>query len=137
MIKFKDILLENSDEFSINCTGDVVVGDIIKFTEGVFGGSFKKPKFIGNREIVAKVINDNYGSLKQQHTFTIEVIESSGEQPLKTGAKTTRKGRNIYRNGTWRRPWNDEENRINIANEKHNRGDTARKIRDKRRENYV
>ncbi len=113
----------------IDCTGDVVCGDTIRFSEGVFGGSYRKPKHIGNREIIAEVVKDSYGQQKQQHTFTLVVLESSGEQPLKVGTKTTRKGRNVYRNGTERLLWDDEAARESVADEKHERGDDARQKR--------
>ena len=114
-------------------TGDVVRGDTIRFTEAVFAGSFRNPQFSGNREIVAEVLNDSYGRDKQQHTFTLRVIRSSGTQPLEAGVTTTRKGRNVYRNGTERLEWTDENARTMAASEKHTRGDAARRSRDVRR----
>lgn len=121
----------------IDCTGDVVTGDTIKFTEAVFGGSYRKPKYLGTREVVAAVVSDSYGSTKQQHTFTIEIIDSSGLDPLSAGTKTTRKGRNIYRNGTLRMEWANEANRNQEAVDKHARGDAARATRDARRAEYA
>lgn len=121
-------------DYKINCTGDVVTGDTIRFEESVFGGTHRKPKFLGTRVIEAQVIKDSYGAGKQQHTFTLLIIRGEGEQPLEAGAKTTRKGRNVYRNGTWRKPWADENAREALLNEKHERGAEARSIRDARRE---
>ena len=120
-------------DFEIGCAGDVVVGDIILFTEGVFSGSHRKPKHLGDREIIAKVLKDSYGEAKQQHTFTLQIIESAGTQPLEAGVEVRRKGRNIYRNGTFRKPWDDELARQQVCDEKHNRGDQARKARELRR----
>lgn len=114
------------------CTGDVVVGDTIDFTEAVFGGSHRKPKFLGDRQIIAKVIGDSYGAKKQQHTFTLQVKHSEGEQPIGSGKTIRRKGRNVYRNGTHRLRWNDERLRQSVADEKHERGDAARTDRDHR-----
>jgi len=118
----------------IEATGDVVTGDTIKFEEAVFGGSFKKPKFLGSRLIIAKILKDSYGQAKQQHTFTIEVIHSEGVDPLSVGTKTTRKGRNVYRNGTQRLAWANEADRKAAADEKHQRGDKARAARQARKE---
>lgn len=118
----------------INCTGDVVAGDTIRFTEAVFGGSFRSPKFIGDRIIIATVERESYGGAKQQHTFSLKVIESSGTDPLAAGAVARRKGRNIYRNGTERLLWTDEAERRAAAAEKHGRGDRARAAREARRE---
>lgn len=123
----------NIDDFTINCTGDVCQGDIILFTEGVFGGSFRRPSHLGDRRITAKVIKDSYGVDKQQHTFSLEVISSDGDDPIATGTKTRRKGRNVYRNGTMRQVWADESQREVSLDEKHERGSMARAARDERR----
>lgn len=122
--------------FTINCTGDACTGDVILFTEAVFGGSFRKPKFLGERQVAARIVNDSYGGSKQQHTFTIVVIESEGYRALPTGTKTTRKGRNIYRDGTLRCPWPDEAARKVVLEDKHQRGDCARSAREERKNGY-
>lgn len=109
------------DEFAIPCAGDVCAGDTILFGESVFGGSYRKPRFLGERRIAARVVRDSYGGAKQQHTFTIEVLASDGYDPLAAGTTTTRKGRNVYRIATWRRPWTDEAARREALDEKHER----------------
>ena len=119
----------------VDTTGDVVKGDTIKFTEGVFGGSFKRPTYLGDREVVAEVLNDSYGADKQQHTFSLRVLSSSGKQQLEAGKKTRRKGRNVYRNGTLRLTWEDEKSRSAALDEKHGRGDAARATRAARKSN--
>ena len=128
------------EDFSIDCTGDVVTGDTIKFEEAVFGGSFKKPKYIGSRTIVGKVVADSYGAAKQQHTFTIQLIDCTGtncgevtETAKKNNGKIKRKGRNVYKNGTKRLPWEDESKREEAAEEKHARGYDARQAREERK----
>ena len=128
------------DDFKISCTGDVVVGDQIKFTEGVFDGSYRKPKFVGTRTIEALVLRDSYGLKKQQHTFTLKVLASAGTNPLVVGKTVRRKGRNVYgtetfyRNGTMRRAWKNESDRAAARAEKHERGDAARVDRALRKE---
>lgn len=122
------------EEFGINCTGDVVTGDVIRFEESVFGGSHRKPKYLGTRVVEAEVLGDSYGERKQQHTFSLLILASTGTQALTPGTRTTRKGRNVYRNGTTRRPWVDESAREAARQEKHARGDTARSARAARRE---
>jgi hypothetical protein len=112
--------------FDYHCAGDVVVGDQIKFTESFFSGSYRNPKFVGTRTIEALVLRDSYGLEKQQHTFTLKVLASAGTHPLTVGKTVRRKGRNIYRNGTLRRGWDDEAARVDAQNEKHGRGDSAR-----------
>lgn len=126
----------DTSTFTIDCRGDACTGDVILFIEGVFGGSFRKPKFLGERRVVARIVKDSYGSAKQQHTFTLEVIDSDGVDALIAGAKTTRKGRNIYRNGTTRQPWTDEAEREAALDDKHQRGDNARAARDERKNGY-
>ena len=121
-------------EFPRDCTGDAVAGDVVVFTEAVFAGSFRKPKFQGERRIVARILKDSYGEAKQQHTFTLEILQSDGHNPLKPGSKTTRKGRNVYRNGTWRQVWDDENARARALEDKHARGDAARSEREIRRD---
>ena len=106
--------------YKINTTGDAVVGDEVSFDRAIFSGSFRKPKFEGYQNIKGKIIKDSYGADKQQHTFTIEMPD---------GSKTRIKGRNLYKEGTYRKPWKDESLRKGVAEEKHQRGDVARKIR--------
>ena len=122
--------------FSVDCKGDACRGDVILFTEGVFSGSYRKPRFVGERRIAARIVKDSYGSAKQQHTFTIEVIASDGTDPLEPGTVTKRKGRNIYRNGTLRQEWPDEAARNEVLDDKHQRGDAAREARDERKGVY-
>lgn len=80
------------------------------------------------------VEKDSYGDRKQQHTFSIRVTHSEGCQPLAVGSLVLRKGRNVYRNGTSRKPWEDETERGEVLKEKHERGDEAREAREARME---
>ncbi len=120
-------------DFTIDCTGDVVAGDTILFAEAVFAGSYRRPRFVGERRVAARVLRDGYGGAKQQHSFTLEILWSDGVEPLAAGARTVRKGRNLYRRGTRRLPWPDESARRAAADEKHVRGDAARAARELRR----
>jgi hypothetical protein len=113
--------------------GDVVTGDTIRFTESVFSGSYRKPRYLGSRVIRAEVVRDSYGAAKQQHTFTLRVIRSTGLDALETGKTIRRKARNIYRGDPDRLRWVDEAARDIVAAEKHERGDVARATRDERR----
>jgi len=122
----------NSKTYDIDCTGDVVQGDKIMFTEAVFGGSHRKPKFLGERTIKASILKDSYGAAKQQHTFTLRVIASEGLDPIDSGERILRKGRNIYKNFCLRKRWEYEDDRKRIADEKHVRGSVARVTRSNR-----
>lgn len=117
-----------SDSFDIDATGDVVTGDVIRFDEAVFGGSHRNPSLKGHRTITARVVKDSYGADKQQHTFSLVILRSEGTDADKypAGSKTTRKGRNVYRNRVMRQRWQDESLRHQVATEKHARGDAAR-----------
>jgi len=121
-------------KFKINCTGDVAAGDTIRFEEAVFSGSFRKPKYIGDRTIEAEVLKDSYGAAKQQHTFTLKVIRSEGIQAVGEGETIRRKGRNIYKKGVFRQRWANETKREEIIKEKHIRGGGARRARALRRD---
>lgn len=98
----------------IACTGDACQGDVVGWTETVFDGSFRRPKPAGERTIVASITADSYGGWKQQHTFTLVVIAAVGHGAPPPGTKIRRKGRNLYRRGTWRAAWEDEPKRITV-----------------------
>ncbi len=110
--------------YTIDCTGDAVIGDEVCFERATFSGSFRNPKFAGFEMIKGTIIKDSYGLQKQQHTFTIKTAE---------GGELKIKGRNLYANGTYRKSWADESLRHAIAAEKHSRGDLARAARDLRK----
>ncbi|KAL2620536.1 hypothetical protein R1flu_000741 [Riccia fluitans] len=120
--------------FTINCTGDVCKGDVIKFKQKVykkFSVVKKGANAVGQRTVVGRVVKESYGEKKQQHTFTVEVLWSSGYKPLPSMHQLLVKGRNLYRLRTYRQIWEDERLRRIILDEKHERGDAAR---SKRRE---
>ncbi|MGH7239782.1 MAG: hypothetical protein ACREHG_06905 [Candidatus Saccharimonadales bacterium] len=114
--------------YSICCTGDCVTGDRVCFERATFSGSFRNAKFAGFERIEGEIVNDSYGQHKQQHTFTLLLAD---------GSKMTIKGRNLYANGCWRKAWTDESQRHAALNEKHARGDNARKARQIRIEERV
>ena len=119
-------------KYPVDTTGNVVVGDTIVFREGVFTGSHRNAKHKGDRIIEAKVVRDSYGKSKQQHTFSLKVIRSSGTDPVGKGKTIRRKGRNVYRNGTYRQRWSNEAARKEALEEKYSRGDAARAERAQR-----
>lgn len=112
--------------YNIDCTGDAVVGDEVRFERATFSGSFRNAKFAGFEQISGRIVKDSYGMDKQQHTFTIELAD---------GSTLRIKGRNLYANGTFRKQWADESMRGAVADEKHTRGEAARRARDMRKEN--
>ena len=107
---------------------DIVVGTKINFTEGVFGGSWRKPYFRGNRTITGTVLRESYGAKRGQHSFTIAVHDAEGidAEEVLSKAKIRRMGRNIYADCyILERPENYEE----LAEEKHARGRAAKELR--------
>jgi hypothetical protein len=100
---------------------DTTVDDIILFTEPVFKGSYPNSKYSGERRILAKVLKENYGKLKGQHTFSLVVLDSDGYEPIPVGTKIRRLGRNVYKNEFYMLPLAQNEQR----DEKHQRKEKA------------
>lgn len=127
--KIKEELLKNNFSYNkklkndIDLNKDACIDDVIIFQQAIFGGSWKKPKFLGYNTRICKVLNESYGAEKQQHTFTLKDLENQEEFRIK--------GRNIYGNGFARIKGNQKEElaRVEIATEKHTRGDIAREMR--------
>jgi hypothetical protein len=125
-MSYENSTYEGDMEYTINCTGDAVVGDEVRFERATFSGSFRNAKFAGFELVSGKIIRDSYGRDKQQHTFTLELLDQS----------TLRiKGRNLYSQNLYRKLWANEALREIAANEKHDRGDKARAARNYRKEN--
>lgn len=108
--------------FTQNVTGDAVLGDeviylTLHFSGGSFGRFRRAPKFTGYGVRAGRIIKDSYGRQRGQHTFTLE--DGRGE-------KWCVKGRNLYREVCLARPRAEEE-RAAALEEKHARGDAARK----------
>ena len=111
-------------QYTIDCTGNCVVGDFVQFERAVFTGSYRNARFSHNETVEGEITKESYGADKQQHTFTIERTD---------GERIRIKGRNLYRNGTMRKPWADESKRLVALQEKYARGDAARAARYSRR----
>ncbi|EPS62410.1 hypothetical protein M569_12381 [Genlisea aurea] len=123
--------------FVINCKGDACTGDVVMFQQDVyeaFNVAYRgaSAPSCGRRVTAGRIVKDSYGSEKQQHTFTIEVLWSKGEKALDPLRLLLIKGRNLYRLKTMRQRWKNEEERKKILEEKHARGDAARTLREAR-----
>ncbi|VVB18268.1 unnamed protein product [Arabis nemorensis] len=90
----------------------------------------KSGKIVGRRTVAGQVVKESYGTAKQQHTFTIEVLWCEGIQKLPPLYPLLVKGRNLYRLMTLRQRWVNEEDRVKVLSEKHGRGAAARKMED-------
>jgi len=122
---YKDSTYQGDNDYVVNCTGDCVTGDQVRFERATFTGSYRNAKFAGFELVTGEIINDSYGAEKQQHTFTIQAAN---------GDKIRIKGRNLYKNNVYRKTWDDESLRTQALIEKHQRGRAARSVRDLRRE---
>uniref|UniRef100_A0A0D9X1K6 DUF7699 domain-containing protein n=1 Tax=Leersia perrieri TaxID=77586 RepID=A0A0D9X1K6_9ORYZ len=110
--------------------GDVCRGDAVLFKQKVYEKSGKRhSKCIGKRIVSGRVVKESYGKEKQQHTFTIQVFWSKGVGKLPPLHPLLIKGRNLYRMMTFRQPWLNEADRVKALDEKHGRGDAARRVR--------
>ncbi|KAK6914657.1 E3 ligase, CCCH-type zinc finger [Dillenia turbinata] len=123
--------------FFINCKGDACMGDVVMFEQNVYEMFNIKSRSAtgppcGKRTVAGRIVKESYGTAKQQHTFTIEVLWSKGEQPLPALHPLLIKGRNLYRFKTLRQKWENEENRQKVLKEKHDRGFLARATRKAR-----
>ncbi|GAU17387.1 hypothetical protein TSUD_232630 [Trifolium subterraneum] len=118
--------------FNINCTGDVCLGDVVLFRQKVyekFNKVTRHGRVIGNRTVAGRVVKESYGAAKQQHTFTVEVLWSSGVKKLPPLSPLLVKGRNLYKQKTYRQRWKNEADRVKVLSEKHRRGAAARSAR--------
>ncbi|CAM6130029.1 unnamed protein product [Calypogeia fissa] len=117
---------------TIDCTGDVCKGDVVMFNQKVYNKysvTAKRAAQSGSRTVVGRVVKESYGAQRQQHTFTVEVLWSTGCRPLSPMKPLLVKGRNLYRRKTFRQEWADEGERKRCLDEKHERGAAARQIR--------
>ncbi|PUZ39398.1 hypothetical protein GQ55_9G304800 [Panicum hallii var. hallii] len=120
--------------FVLNCKGDACKGDVVMFEQNIYRRKKGAPREVkgrlcGQRTNAGRIINESYGTAKQQHTFTIEILWSKGYKPWPALHPLLIKGRNLYKDKTMRQPWPDELERNRVIQEKHERGDLARKSR--------
>jgi hypothetical protein len=106
-------------EHSINCTGDACEGDEVSFERATFEGSYRNLKFAGFEHIKGRIVKESYGAEKGQHTFTLDCA----------GTKLLIKGRNLHKEGLYRKPWADENLRRAVLHEKHLRGNRVRALK--------
>ena len=129
--------IENYGNYSNTpLTRDIVEGDILIFVEAVFAGTYRSPKYIGDRTILATVKKESYGADKGQHTFTLIVHDCIGTQANEILAKETirRKGRNLYKECYTVGSIYTVEDRIKKADDKHERGNRVREMKRQERE---
>lgn len=118
----------------MDITGDACVGDIVWFGKDEFSGSFRKPTFEGTRCIRAIITKESYGKDKQQHTFTMVPMISGTAKTAEKGREAcfSVKGRNLYKHFTYCENVGREGRGV-LLDEKHIRGEAARRDRDERK----
>lgn len=85
--------------YAIECAGEVIVGDEIAFSRGVFTGAYPACVFIGYETVRGTVISCGSAVLAGNRLYTMRTL---------SGARTRIAAHNIYKHGVWRKPWDDE-----------------------------
>jgi hypothetical protein len=93
----------------------------------MFGGSWRKPTFLRLRTRDS----ENRPRKLWRGETTTHIHTSRWRQTQWIEIRI--KGRNLYRNGVWRKPWPDEAQRQAAAEEKHKRGARASAERRERK----
>lgn len=102
----------------VSCRGAVVRGDQVRFVEPVIRGWEGHHAASGHRTVIADVLGDNFGKLCRRHTYTLRVIRSEGDEPLRSGQTILRRIQDFSRAGhIRRRPWDDEDARLDAIAE--------------------
>lgn len=78
------------------------IGDQVKFSRSVFSGSYGNAVFSGYKIAEGRITNASYGKIQKQLTYTLELVNAE---------KTFIKEKNLYKNGCFRRKWDDEKER--------------------------
>ncbi|MCY4524792.1 MAG: hypothetical protein OXB84_08640, partial [Halobacteriovoraceae bacterium] len=113
-----------NDRFTINCLGDVLVGDTIKFTMKHKMKIFQGKTFIEyTNNIEANVIDKYYSSWSKENSFILNIIAKWITTTEGDEKKTFRDAyckkkvipeRVIYLHDVMRMPWSHESNRDKI-----------------------
>lgn len=84
----KEFMATRDEKFIIDCGGDVVVGDKIRFTEDAFDNRHTPSLFIGKRTVVAEVKAIEPDG--RDMSLTLRIIRTSGSWPLAVGSESPR-----------------------------------------------
>ena len=103
---YQESSYRGDEEYRIDCTHDVCEGDDIRFHRTRFTGSPHKPQAVEFTQITGTVLSASYGEKPHHHAFTLRLADHT-EMHIK--------GRNLYANGCWRKPWPDESQRKSEA----------------------
>ena len=101
--------------FSIVCKGDIVKGDIIRFTEDAYDGRRNPPRWLGKRNVTAEItgIRPNNGD----PMLMMKVIACVGAWELKPDAEICRTLKAIARSDAKRAPWENDDERKKVKDQ--------------------
>lgn len=110
--------------FSVDCQGDVCIGDVVLFKQRIFEEKFdnclrKIYPLLGDRTVAGRIVNDSYGVMKQQRTVTVEVLWSTGVMPFPPLRNLRLKGQDFRALKILRQLWLDEAKRAKVFLERH------------------
>lgn len=103
----------------IECTGPLVVGDVVRFSESVW----RNKKRIGSRVVTAQILDPAVDDVGEQWPKAAAgdgwvyclTLCAEGDHVGDFGHQFRRQERNVFRNGLVRRPWSDESARMALV----------------------
>ncbi|KAI3726264.1 hypothetical protein L1987_66061 [Smallanthus sonchifolius] len=113
--------------FSINCTGDAHNGDIVLFKEHAYMGGNKGGK---KRTVAGRIVKVRQCESKDKHKFLIKVLWTTPSINNRRPSTLLVRSHNLYKFGTFRRPWRNEANRSKMFKEKHGPATRKRKLKN-------
>lgn len=103
-------------KFTIPYKGDIVKGDILRFTEDAYDSRRKPPRWLGKRNVTAEVTGMRHNN--GDPMLVMKVIASMGAWILKPDTEIHRPLKLIARSDAQRALWEDEAERKKIKNQK-------------------
>lgn len=89
-------------------TSDLVPGDVIAFSEGVFEGPHNAPRLKGRRRIVAQVLREFISAGNTQLQVVLRVVSCTGESALEKESEIRRHTSTILSSKPIRALWRNE-----------------------------
>ncbi len=99
-------------KFSIDCGKDIVKGDVIRFVETIFDNRFKPPRRLGQRGVIAEVLDVRTKS--NNPILHMRVISSGGAWEIKPDEMIRRTMRNVIHTEVMRAAWDNEAKRAEL-----------------------
>lgn len=122
----------------IACGAEFIVADVIRWREAVWdrrGPKGARPKKIGDRDVVAEVIEDADGYVLLLVRSCVLGKDTRPSDDLKPGSEVRRKASTIARGNAERLEWNDETARQSVRGSKFMRSPAVSHAASATREN--